>query len=59
MGGVPPERCGAGLSPAVALDFDKHVARLERLGYIFEALARAPTGEELEAALVKLDELPK
>ena len=46
----PAERCGAGLTPAGALDFDEHVARMKRCGYIFEIMPRAPTSSDLDAA---------
>lgn len=54
-GGVPAERCGAGLTPAGALDFDEHVARMKRVGYLFEVLPRAPTASDLDAAIAKME----
>jgi hypothetical protein len=49
-GGVPPERCGAGLSPGSALDFDEYLSRLKMLGYEFETAPRALAATDLDAA---------
>lgn len=54
-GGVPPARCGAGLSPGSALDFDEYLSRLKLLGYEFETAPRAVGPEDLGAALGALE----
>ena len=49
-GGVGPTRCGAALTPSVALEGTTLQQRLECVGYAFEIKEGVPSGQELRKA---------
>ena len=51
MGGVPADRCGAGLSPCAALDAGRLLLRLKQIGYEFRTVDGAVTAADLGAEL--------